>query len=100
MNTIIWVVSPCSDWSPAMFENNVLPPSSGSKSRASKKYWTMDKAQKPINSESFYCCMCIFYRGNVSTEPLSSNDRGIFTEPLPSNDRVDIQTHTHNNVIS
>jgi hypothetical protein len=25
--------------------------------------------------------MCIRYRGNVSTEPLPSNDRGIFTEP-------------------
>jgi hypothetical protein len=31
--------------------------------------------------------VCIRYRGNVSTEPLSSNDRGIFTEPLPSNNR-------------
>jgi hypothetical protein len=31
--------------------------------------------------------MCIHYRGNVSTEPLPSNDRGIFTEPLPSNDK-------------
>jgi hypothetical protein len=27
------------------------------------------------------------YRGNVSTEPLPSNDRGTFTEPLPSNDK-------------
>jgi hypothetical protein len=35
----------------------------------------------------FYCCMCICYRGNVSTEPLPSNDSGIFTKPLPSNDR-------------
>jgi hypothetical protein len=35
----------------------------------------------------FYCCVCIRYRGNVSTEPLPSNDRGIFTEPLPSNDK-------------
>jgi hypothetical protein len=41
----------------------------------------------------FYCCMCIRYRGNVSTEPLPSNDRGIFTEPLPSNDRR-IHRHT------
>jgi hypothetical protein len=31
--------------------------------------------------------MCIRYRGNVSTEPLPSNDKGIFTEPLPSNDK-------------
>jgi hypothetical protein len=31
--------------------------------------------------------MCILYRGNVSTEPLPSNDRGIFIEPLPSNDK-------------
>jgi hypothetical protein len=35
----------------------------------------------------FYCCVCIRYRGNFSTEPLPSNDRGIFTEPLPSNDK-------------
>jgi hypothetical protein len=35
----------------------------------------------------FYCCVCIRYRGNVSTEPLPSNDKGIFTEPLASNDR-------------
>jgi hypothetical protein len=34
----------------------------------------------------FYCCVCIRYRGNVSTEPLPSNDRGIFTDLLPSND--------------
>jgi hypothetical protein len=32
-------------------------------------------------------CVCIRYRGNVSTEPLASNDRGVFTEPLPSNNR-------------
>jgi hypothetical protein len=31
--------------------------------------------------------VCIFYRGNVSTEPLSSNDKEIFTEPLPSSDK-------------
>jgi hypothetical protein len=35
----------------------------------------------------FYCCMCIRYRGNVSTDPLPSNDRRIFTEPLPSTDK-------------
>jgi hypothetical protein len=35
----------------------------------------------------FYCCVCIPFRGNVSTEPLPSNDRGVFTEPLPSNDK-------------
>jgi hypothetical protein len=33
----------------------------------------------------FYCCLCIRYRGNVSTEPLPSNEKGIFTETLPSN---------------
>jgi hypothetical protein len=39
------------------------------------------------------CCVCICYRGNVSTELLSSNDRGMFTEPLPSNDKgIHIQT--------
>jgi hypothetical protein len=31
--------------------------------------------------------MCIRYRGNVSTEPLPSNIRGILTEPLPSNNK-------------
>jgi hypothetical protein len=31
--------------------------------------------------------MCIRYRGNVSTEPLPSDDNGIFTEPLPSNNK-------------
>jgi hypothetical protein len=36
----------------------------------------------------------IRYRSNVSTEPLPSNDRGIFTEPLPSNNRVGY-TDTH-----
>jgi hypothetical protein len=35
----------------------------------------------------FYWCVCIRYRGNFSTEPLDSNDRGSFTEPLHSNDR-------------
>jgi hypothetical protein len=51
--------------------------------------------------------MCIRYLGNVSTEPLPSNDNGIFTEPLPSNDngifteplpsndRGDTHTHTY-----
>jgi hypothetical protein len=29
----------------------------------------------------------IRYRGDVSTEPLPSNDRGIFTEQLPSNNK-------------
>jgi hypothetical protein len=43
----------------------------------------------------FYCCACIRYRGNVSTEPLPSNDRGIFTEPLCSNDKgIHIHTQT------
>jgi hypothetical protein len=51
--------------------------------------------------------VCIRYRGNVSTEPLRSNDKGIFTEPLPVNDKGtsteplrsnikgDTHTHTH-----
>jgi hypothetical protein len=29
----------------------------------------------------FYCCVCIRFRRNVSTEPLPRNDKGIFTEP-------------------
>jgi hypothetical protein len=44
--------------------------------------------------QCFYCCVCIRYIGNVSTEPLPSHDRGIFTEPLPSNDRGHTQTAT------
>jgi hypothetical protein len=35
----------------------------------------------------FYCYVCIRCRGNISIEPLPSNDRRIFTEPLPSNDK-------------
>jgi hypothetical protein len=32
--------------------------------------------------QKFFCCrVCIRYRGNVSTEPLPSNDNGIFTNP-------------------
>jgi hypothetical protein len=42
----------------------------------------------------FYCCVCIRYRGNVSTEPLPSNDRGIFTEPLLTKDGGGIHRHT------
>jgi hypothetical protein len=39
--------------------------------------------------------VCIRYRGDVSTEPLPSNDKGIFTELLSSNDRgIQIQTQT------
>jgi hypothetical protein len=34
----------------------------------------------------FYCCVCIRYCDNVSTEPLPSNDR-IFTDPLSSNNK-------------
>jgi hypothetical protein len=46
--------------------------------------------------QQFSCyCVCIRYRGNVSAEPLPSNDKGIFTEPLPSNDRgVHRRAHT------
>jgi hypothetical protein len=57
--------------------------------------------------QHFFCCyVCIRYRGNVSTEPLPSNDNGTFTEqlysndkgtftqPLPSNDRR-MHTHSH-----
>jgi hypothetical protein len=36
----------------------------------------------------FSCCVCIHYHGNVSTDPVSSNNRGIFTEPRSSNDKV------------
>jgi hypothetical protein len=62
---------------------------------------------KRLVQQFFYCHVRIRYRGNVSTEPLPSNDRGIFTEPLisndreifteplPSNDKGDTQTYTH-----
>jgi hypothetical protein len=44
--------------------------------------------------QQFCCCMCICYRSNVSSEPLPSNDKGMFNEPLHSNDRgIRIQTH-------
>jgi hypothetical protein len=45
--------------------------------------------------QQFFCCwVYICYCGNVSTEPLPSNDRGTFTEPLPSNYRgIHIQKH-------
>jgi hypothetical protein len=45
----------------------------------------------------FYCCVCIRYRGNVSTEPLPSNDRVIFTGPLPSNDKGNFTESFTNN---
>jgi hypothetical protein len=38
--------------------------------------------------------MCIHYHGNVSTEPLPSNDKEVFTESLPRNDKG-IHTQTH-----
>jgi hypothetical protein len=62
---------------------------------------------KPQILQFFYCCVCIRYRGNLSTEllpnnyrgmfteQLPSNDKRMFTEPLPINDRGDTQTHTH-----
>jgi hypothetical protein len=37
-------------------------------------------------AQHFFYCVCMRYRGNVSTEPLPSNDRGFLTEPLPIND--------------
>jgi hypothetical protein len=42
---------------------------------------------KRRGQQFLYYCVRIRYRGNVSTEPLPSNDRGTFTERLPSNDR-------------
>jgi hypothetical protein len=42
---------------------------------------------KRLIMEFFYCCVCMRYRSNFSTEPLPSNDKGIFTELLPSNDK-------------
>jgi hypothetical protein len=49
---------------------------------------------KPCVQQFFYRCVCVRYRGNVSTEQLSSNDKGIFTEPLPSNGMGERHTHT------
>jgi hypothetical protein len=42
--------------------------------------------------QQFFYCISIRYRGNVFTEPLPSNDKGISTEPLPSKDKG--YTHT------
>jgi hypothetical protein len=39
----------------------------------------------------FYYCVYIRCRGNVYTEQLPRNNRGIFTQPSPRNDR---DTHT------
>jgi hypothetical protein len=36
---------------------------------------------KQLVQQLLYRCVCIRYRGNVSTTPLPSNDMGIFTEP-------------------
>jgi hypothetical protein len=46
----------------------------------------------------FYCCVCIRYSDKFSTEPLPSNDKGIFTEQLLNNYReryTDKHTYTH-----
>jgi hypothetical protein len=39
------------------------------------------------------------HRGNVSAEPLGSNNRGIFTETLPSSDRGNTQTDRQKRVL-
>jgi hypothetical protein len=39
-------------------------------------------------SKQLFYCVCIRYGGNVSTEPLPSNDTGNFTKPIPNNDSV------------
>jgi hypothetical protein len=59
--------------------------------------------------------VCIRYRGNVSTEPLPSNDKRVLTEQMPTNDRgiltelllcndkegyTDERARAHSNVIS
>jgi hypothetical protein len=45
--------------------------------------------------QSFYCCVCVRYRGNFSTEPLPSNDREIFTEPSPYLATIGGYTYRH-----
>jgi hypothetical protein len=61
--------------------------------------------------QCFYCCLCIRYRGNVSTQPVPSNDKGIFTEPLSGNDKrtytkplpsngKEIHRHTHTETLT
>jgi 5-methylthioribose kinase len=37
---------------------------------------TTRKHRKRRVQEFFYCCLCILCRGNVFTEPLTSNDEG------------------------
>jgi hypothetical protein len=48
----------------------------------------------------FYCCVCIRYRGNVSTEPLPSNDRGLLLSRCLATIRGYTDTHTDTKVIS
>jgi hypothetical protein len=36
-----------------------------------------EPCSKRLVQQFFYCCVYIHYRGNVSTEPLPNNDRGI-----------------------
>jgi hypothetical protein len=54
------------------------------KPRSSGKHWSPDFPlirYKPHRKQSaqqfFYCCLCIHCPGNVFTEPLPNNDRGI-----------------------
>jgi hypothetical protein len=56
-----------------------------------KKFWEEPLAYIPWydtgniendTSNNSSIVVCIHYRGNVSTEPLPSNNRGIFSEPF------------------
>jgi hypothetical protein len=47
------------------------------------------RCEKPQILQFFYCCVYIIYRGNFSTQPLPSNDRGI----LPSGCRHTYRSH-------
>jgi hypothetical protein len=73
--------------------HNVLPPSrhfvTSSGKNQTPTFLDMTQATlKMMRPTILLCCLCIRYRGNVSTEPLPSNDKGIFTKPLSSNDKM------------
>jgi hypothetical protein len=59
-------------------------------------WYDMGHIENDASNNYSVVALCIRYRGNVSTEPLPSNDRGIFTEPLRSNDKgIHWHIHTH-----
>jgi hypothetical protein len=62
-----------------------------------KKFWEELIAYFPWKRrvQQFFFRVCIRYRGNVSTKPLSSNGRETLTDPLPGNDRGYTDIHIY-----